>query len=132
MTALNMVDKSVTLDQMNIYANRKNFAGGLINFALILANANQLRFVIESDFSGIQCATIILISLSIVLQIVAGILTFLDHCKKVQSNEDLEKVNAYNKAISIINMIISVINAIIIGLGGPKMPDSKHIPDIFN
>lgn len=93
----------------------KKYAEGLINLALYLANANQLNYAANMESSEIKIALIVLISLSIVLQIVVGILITilipLDHLRP-------EKCQHLYKAISIINMVIgaqcTVINAIML------------------
>ena len=114
---------------MNDYCNGKNYAKGLINFALLLANANQLRYALAIESDPFRTANIVLICLSIGLQVAAGILLILDHAKKIAFEEDLKKCNNYTTAISIINLIITVINVIIISFGGPEMPKS---PDLLN
>ncbi|KAI9559177.1 hypothetical protein GHT06_015966 [Daphnia sinensis] len=57
------------------FNNKKTLANGLMDFAFLTANANQLYYAVASRNSGNErIVSIVLISTSILLQIVAGIL----------------------------------------------------------
>lgn len=60
---------------MNHYANKKSVAESMLDVALLMANASQLKAVMEegSDFT-FYYALIGLISVSLALQILVGIL----------------------------------------------------------
>ncbi|XP_001985264.2 ninjurin-B [Drosophila grimshawi] len=81
----------------NNYATSKNVAEGLMDIALLSANANQLRFLItyNHEASTFYCS-LVLVILSLVLQVLVGIvLTFkrrLKHCQSrwyIRTNEIL-------------------------------------------
>lgn len=60
---------------MNHYANKKSAAESMLDVALLMANASQLKAVIEQgpDFT-FYVPLITLISISLILQIVVGVL----------------------------------------------------------
>lgn len=60
---------------MNHYANKKSAAESMLDVALLMANASQLKAVLEqgSDFT-FYVPLITLISISLILQIVVGVL----------------------------------------------------------
>nr|DBA18688.1 TPA: hypothetical protein GDO54_016907 [Pyxicephalus adspersus] len=60
---------------MNHYANKKSAAESMLDVALLMANASQLKAVIEEGPSfSYYIPLIILISISFIFQIVVGIL----------------------------------------------------------
>ncbi|KAG9332419.1 hypothetical protein JZ751_014517, partial [Albula glossodonta] len=68
---------------MNHYANKKSAAESMLDIALLMANASQLKAVLEQgpDFT-FYTTLVSLISISIILQVIVGILLiFIDpHC----------------------------------------------------
>ena len=56
-----------SLDESN-YCQKKNFAKGLVDIALLTANANQLTHAIHLQ-NEMRILIIVLISLSIILQV---------------------------------------------------------------
>lgn len=60
---------------MNHYANKKSAAESMLDVALLLANASQLKAVLEQgpEF-GFYTPLIVLISISLLLQIIVGVL----------------------------------------------------------
>ncbi|KAK3536782.1 hypothetical protein QTP86_025092, partial [Hemibagrus guttatus] len=60
---------------MNHYANKKSAAESMLDVALLMANASQLKAVLEQGpgFS-FYIPLIILISISLILQIIVGVL----------------------------------------------------------
>ena len=60
---------------MNHYANKKSAAESMLDVALLMANASQLKAVMEqgSDFT-FYVPLITLISISLILQIIVGVL----------------------------------------------------------
>lgn len=73
---------------MNHYANKKSAAESMLDIALLMANASQLKAVMEQGPSfGFYAPLIVLISISLALQIVVGVLLIflgmygnLNHC----------------------------------------------------
>ncbi|KAF5899149.1 ninjurin-1-like isoform X1, partial [Clarias magur] len=60
---------------MNNYANKKSAAESMLDVALLMANASQLKAVLEQgpNFS-FYSALITLISISLILQVIVGVL----------------------------------------------------------
>lgn len=60
---------------MNHYANKKSAAESMLDVALLMANASQLKAVMEQgpDFA-FYVPLIVLISISLILQILVGVL----------------------------------------------------------
>lgn len=60
---------------MNHYANKKSAAESMLDVALLMANASQLKAVLEqgSEFS-FYTPLIVLISISLILQILVGVM----------------------------------------------------------
>ena len=60
---------------MNHYANKKSAAESMLDVALLMANASQLKAVLEQGpNSSFYIILIVLISISLILQILVGIL----------------------------------------------------------
>jgi hypothetical protein len=58
------------LSPANTYAAKKTVAQGMMDIALITANANQLRYVLEFGYHNTTFYTItVLIAISIMLQV---------------------------------------------------------------
>ncbi|XP_053956855.1 ninjurin-B [Anastrepha ludens] len=81
-TSLNKAEL-VRVDSFN-YAGNKNLAEGLMDIALLSANANQLRFLLTyNDKARSYYMSLGLVGLSLVLQVVVGIaLIFKRHLKR--------------------------------------------------
>ena len=62
----NQIRKSV--EELNYYQS-KNFAKGLVDIALLTANANQLTHAIHLQNESMKILITVLISLSIILQV---------------------------------------------------------------
>lgn len=59
---------------MNHYANKKSAAESMLDVALLMANASQLKAVMEQKDSPFYVPLITLISISLILQIVVGVM----------------------------------------------------------
>ncbi|XP_020809638.1 ninjurin-1 [Drosophila serrata] len=78
----------------NSYATNKNVAEGLMDIALLSANANQLRFLITyNDKASTYIYSMIMVILSLVLQLLVGImLIFKRRLKRIKS-QSYERTN---------------------------------------
>ncbi|XP_029681619.1 ninjurin-2 isoform X1 [Takifugu rubripes] len=101
---------------MNLYATKKTVAEGMLDVALFLANITHMKTVIEQG-AGYRyyIAVLTLISFSLALQIVAGILiiiiarvelAFLHSCQRA-----LNLLNNLTTGIIFLTFIINVIKA---------------------
>merc|ERR1712109_560 len=111
-------DRKRGLD-VNRYATKKTIAQGMLDVALLTANASQLKYVLQlgedkHDFYYLMLALIIL---SIILQAIVGILFLVIGGFNI-NEEPIEKVaNILNDIITVLVFIITVINVIINGFG---------------
>eukprot|EP00088_Acartia_fossae_P022371 TRINITY_DN23598_c0_g1_i6.p1 TRINITY_DN23598_c0_g1~~TRINITY_DN23598_c0_g1_i6.p1 ORF type:complete len:180 (-),score=34.34 TRINITY_DN23598_c0_g1_i6:185-724(-) len=99
----------------------KSYSKGLMDIALLSANANQLRTALE--YPGPHKWFIVgMITLSLILQVLATILLVLERltCNK----KDYKRCHSYNAAIAISVVLIIVVNIIITAFGVPDI----HIP----
>jgi len=112
----------------------KSYAKGLMDIALMSANANQLRTALEYPLP-FNTVVVGMISLSLVLQIVATLLLVIermtcrihkDRNSKIQKRKkDFARCHKYNLAISIIVILIIFVNIFITAFGVPD-PSSHH------
>merc|ERR1712045_1026784 len=115
-------NEDVTVDHMSSYADLKNYAKGFVDVALLVKNGAELHQVSKrmGEDKGSQyvmdVSVIIMISISIILQIVAGILLIVDHRIVIKNQKDLAKVRKLTTAIIAMVFLIIVLNIIIIPL----------------
>lgn len=58
------------IPDVNTYQQKKNLAQGMMDLALLSANANQLRYVLESsDTHPYYYSSLVFITLSIIFQV---------------------------------------------------------------
>ncbi|XP_041836491.1 ninjurin-1 [Melanotaenia boesemani] len=103
---------------MNHYANKKSAAESMLDVALLMANASQLKAVLEqgSNFS-FYVPLITLISISLILQIMVGvILIFI--VKWDLNDENMHyKLNILENVATAFVFIIVVVNVFITAFG---------------
>lgn len=64
------IDNTLNLPDVNVYQNKKTLAQGMMDLALFSANANQLRYVLESSGRHpYYYPSIVLISFSLLMQV---------------------------------------------------------------
>ncbi|XP_017072210.1 ninjurin-1 [Drosophila eugracilis] len=85
---------SLDLSAGNSYAANKNVAEGLMDIALLSANANQLRFLITyNDKASTYIYSMIMVILSLVLQLLVGIMLIFKRRLKRFKNRSYERTN---------------------------------------
>ena len=62
-------EKSILANDWNDYSDRKSYAKGLVDIALLTANANQFKHALAIEDLTYRVVNITLVSLSIVLQV---------------------------------------------------------------
>ncbi|KAH8299219.1 hypothetical protein KR059_006670, partial [Drosophila kikkawai] len=78
----------------NSYATNKNVAEGLMDIALLSANANQLRFLITyNDKASTYIYSMIMVILSLVLQLLVGIMLIFKRRLKRTQSQSYERMN---------------------------------------
>ncbi|KAM7378219.1 hypothetical protein PAMA_013222 [Pampus argenteus] len=103
---------------MNLYATKKTAAEGMLDIALFLANITHMKTVIEQG-AGYRyyIAVLTLISISLALQIVAGILIIIIGRRDLNNAALQKRLDYLNNVTSIIVFVTTVINLFISTFG---------------
>ncbi|KAJ8370865.1 hypothetical protein SKAU_G00108930 [Synaphobranchus kaupii] len=103
---------------MNHYANKKSAAESMLDIALLMANASQLKAVLEQgpEFTFYN-ALISLISISIILQVIVGILLIFIVKWNLNDESKHFKLNVLENIATGLVFIIVVINVFITAFG---------------
>ncbi|XP_067612914.1 ninjurin-A-like isoform X2 [Eurosta solidaginis] len=109
---------------VNAYAHKKTLAQGMMDLALLTANANQLRYVLETyKRHPYFYPSLILLILSIGFQIAVGVGLILTSRYNIEDKKEVchaEKVSNYTICGI---FIITVINVFISAFGVAEAPD---------
>lgn len=100
----------------NVYATKKTIAQGLLDVALLTANASQLKYLLqvgkEHEFYHVM---MVLISFSIILQIAIGVVAILKSRRNINEEAQQESANFFNNvqvwlafAATVIHVFLSV------------------------
>ncbi|XP_077355178.1 ninjurin-2-like isoform X3 [Festucalex cinctus] len=111
---------------MNLYATKKTAAEGMLDIALFLANITHMKTVIEQG-AGYRyyAAVLTLISFSLALQIVAGILIIIIGRRDVNNSTLQKRLDYLNNVTTVIVFITTVLNLFISTFG---MQRTGHFP----
>lgn len=103
---------------MNHYANKKSAAESMLDVALLMANASQLKAVLEQgpDFV-FYMPLIILISISLSLQIIVGVLLIFIVKWNLNDESMHNKLNIMENIATALVFIIVVVNVFITAFG---------------
>ncbi|XP_044025192.1 ninjurin-1 isoform X2 [Siniperca chuatsi] len=103
---------------MNHYANKKSAAESMLDVALLMANASQLKAVLEQgpDFT-FYVPLITLISISLILQIVVGVLLIFIVKWNLNDERMHYKLNIMENIATAFVFIIVVVNVFITAFG---------------
>ncbi|XP_060605274.1 ninjurin-2-like isoform X2 [Ruditapes philippinarum] len=98
----------------NKYATKKTVSKGLLNIGLLTSNAMQLKTTISQGSShSYFYLNIVMITISIVLQIVLAILLVKLGLNKGQHDEAMKSADRHNNVVTGIVAVITVINILI-------------------
>ncbi|XP_054747561.1 ninjurin-A isoform X1 [Anastrepha obliqua] len=102
----------------NRYATKKTIAQGMLDIALLTANASQLKYVLQvGEQHQFYKLMLVMISLSIILQLLVGILFVIIGSLNINHQNDQKAAIIINDIILVVIFVISVINVIISGFG---------------
>ncbi|XP_071358945.1 ninjurin-2-like isoform X3 [Trachinotus anak] len=103
---------------MNLYATKKTAAEGMLDIALFLANITHMKTVIEQG-AGYRyyVAVLTLISFSLALQIVAGVLIIIIGRRDLNNSTLQKRLDYLNNVTTIIVFITTVLNFFISTFG---------------
>ncbi|XP_062123531.1 ninjurin-A isoform X3 [Drosophila sulfurigaster albostrigata] len=88
MTKISYMLKMKSMDA-NRYATKKTIAQGMLDIALLTANASQLKYILQvGEQHQFYKLMLILISLSIVLQVAAGVLLVVQSLVSIAESKD--------------------------------------------
>ncbi|CAH7185266.1 Ninj2 [Phodopus roborovskii] len=106
---------------MNHYATKKSVAESMLDVALFMSNATRLKVVLEQGPSSQYYTTLItLISVSLLLQIVIGILLVVIARLNLNEVENQWRLNQLNNAATMLVFITVVVNIFITAFGAHK------------
>lgn len=99
----------------NKYATKKTIAQGLLDVALLTANASQLKYILQvGEKHEFYTLMLTLIIVSIVLQLIQGIVcVFVGTGVDLYEQQDAKKANLANNIILSLNLLLMVVNIII-------------------
>eukprot|EP00091_Calanus_sinicus_P010633 TRINITY_DN2457_c0_g1_i1.p2 TRINITY_DN2457_c0_g1~~TRINITY_DN2457_c0_g1_i1.p2 ORF type:complete len:177 (-),score=78.13 TRINITY_DN2457_c0_g1_i1:18-479(-) len=112
-------------DHLKKMSEYKTFALGLMDIALLSANANQLRESLELC-GPYRPLMITLLTISIVLQVIASAILIKE--RATYKKEEYKKCHQYNVSVSILVLCIIVINVLATAFGGPDNECHRRSP----
>lgn len=111
------------IPDVNVYQQKKNLAQGMMDLALISANANQLRYVLEAfDRHPYYYFSVVFISFSLILQVAVGIGLILNSRYNVKNQDDICKADKINNMTIIGIFLITIVNVFIASFGVAEVP----------
>lgn len=114
----------VPIPDVNDYQHKKTLAQGMMDLALLTANANQLRYVLESfKRHPYYYPSIIFISISIIFQVAVGVGLILNSRYNVNDPQEICKANRISNYTVIGIFIVTVVNVFISAFGVANAPD---------
>merc|ERR1712141_890425 len=107
-----------TLDA-NRYATKKTIAQGMLDVALLTANASQLKYVLQvgENVHPFYHLMLALIIVSIVLQVIVGILFLVIGGLNINDDLDQRTADILNDVITVLVFLITLVNIVINGFG---------------
>ncbi|XP_021488311.1 ninjurin-2 isoform X1 [Meriones unguiculatus] len=106
---------------LNHYATKKSVAQSMLDVALFMSNAARLKSVLEQGPSSQYYTTLIaLISISLLLQVVVGVLLVVIARLNLNKPEKQWRLNQLNNAATILVFITVVVNVFITAFGAHK------------
>lgn len=108
----------VVTPDVNIYQHKKTLAQGMMDLALLSANANQMRYVLQTDGRHTYFyPALIMISMSLFLQIAVGIGLIWNSVYNVKQHEEMCKANKANNWTVIGIFLVTILNVFISSFG---------------
>ncbi|KAM3914256.1 ninjurin-1 [Leptodactylus fuscus] len=111
---------------INHYANKKSAAESMLDIALLMANASQLKAVVEQGPTfSFYVPLITLITISLVLQVVVGVLLIFIVKYDLNNPAKHAKLDSLNNTATGLVFIIVVVNVFITAFGVQKPPEAQ-------
>ncbi|XP_053171303.1 ninjurin-1 isoform X3 [Scomber japonicus] len=110
---------------MNHYANKKSAAESMLDVALLMANASQLKAVLGQGPSfSFYVPLITLISISLILQIIVGVMLIFIVKWNLNDESTHYKLNILENTATAFVFVIVVVNVFITAFGVQQPPQS--------
>ncbi|KAL8575740.1 hypothetical protein ACOMHN_055929 [Nucella lapillus] len=109
------------------YTTRKTVAQGALDFALLMANASQLKALVEvpaNSRSTFHLGLLLLLALSIALQVAAGIILLLLGMMDPKGKKETRRVEWLNNVSVCLILLITVVNIFIASFGISYVDDA--------
>ncbi|GLV39256.1 Ninjurin A [Carabus blaptoides fortunei] len=120
---------SDSLPDVNVYQHKKTLAQGMMDLALFSANANQLRYVLESSSQHpYYYPSIVFISFSLFFQVAVGVGLIWNSRYNVKDKREICIANKINNFTVIGIFLITVINVFISAFGVANTPTVITVP----
>ncbi|KAL9699543.1 hypothetical protein quinque_002984 [Culex quinquefasciatus] len=114
------------IPDVNVYQQKKNLAQGMMDLALLSANANQLRYVLESySRHPYFYFSLVFISTSIIAQVAVGIGLIWKSRYNIKNEDDFCKADRINNMVTIGIFIITLVNVLISAFGVADPPKTN-------
>lgn len=108
----------VVTPDVNVYQHKKTLAQGMMDLALLSANANQMRYVLQTDGRHPYFfPSLIMIGMSLFLQIAVGIGLIWNSVYDVKEHEQMCKANKANNWTVIGIFLVTILNVFISSFG---------------
>lgn len=100
----------------------------MMDLALLSANANQLRYVIEArNYHPYYLFSITFIVASLVFQVLVGVGLVLNSRYDVKEHDDICKADKLNNLITVAILLITIINVFISAFGVAELGSVKVV-----
>ncbi|KAK4880493.1 hypothetical protein RN001_008639 [Aquatica leii] len=106
-----------SIPDINLYQHKKTLAQGMMDLALFSANANQLRYVLESDRHPYYYPGVILISISLLLQVAIGVGLIWNSRYNVKDDKEICIANKISNFTIMGIFLVTVVNVFISAFG---------------
>ncbi|XP_053686821.1 ninjurin-A-like [Sabethes cyaneus] len=111
------------IPDVNVYQQKKNLAQGMMDLALLSANANQLRYVLESySRHPYFYFSLVFISTSIICQVAVGIGLIWKSRYNIKNQDQFCKADRINNMVTIGIFLITLVNVLISAFGVAEPP----------
>ncbi|XP_018346183.1 PREDICTED: ninjurin-1-like [Trachymyrmex septentrionalis] len=108
----------VVTPDVNVYQHKKTLAQGMMDLALLSANANQMRYVLQTDGRHPYFyPSLVMISMSLFLQIAVGIGLIWNSVYNVKEHEQMCKANKANNWTVVGIFLVTIFNVFISSFG---------------
>ncbi|CAM1322436.1 Uncharacterised protein g8101 [Pycnogonum litorale] len=113
---------------INIYATKKTVAQGMLDIALLTANASQLKYVLREGYTHeYYLLNLSLLGTSIFLQLLVGMLLIVKGRYNLNIEDQQDKADSINNVTVVCIFLITVVNVVLSSFGIPGDP-VKEVP----